>query len=428
MRRTPRKFTAEVTPSAARLLESLRDIGYDFATAIADVVDNSVSAGARRVDVVIQFDGPSSRVFIADDGEGMSETALTEALRLGTRRDYFVDELGRFGLGLKTASLSQCRSLSVITRRATARRRFTVRTLDLDLVIESDRWLIVDPGRTTAIAEAESWLQECPGTVVVWEVLDRVLPEDRPEGGWAKRRLDGLAARTAEYLAMVFHRFLEGAVPDRELVISVNGEKVAPWNPFAPAERFTAHLPPSELELVVGDYSGVVTLSPHVLPSRNRFSSLAEFEHLSGPQKWNRQQGLYIYRADRLIQGGGWCGIRAADEHTKLARAALDFTPELDALFQINVAKMRVNLPTQLRPMLERPVQELCNRAQVAYRKDAPAQRAVPVEASGARTNLLDVGLALSAAALETGEFDSLKRIAKKLRQRTPRVADDLGL
>ena len=428
MNRLSGKFAVEVTPSARRLLESLRDIGYDFVTAVADVVDNSIAAGARRVDVVIEFDGPRSRVLIADDGGGMTEADLNEALRLGTRREYFEDELGRFGLGLKTASLSQCRRMTVVTRRALINRRFSVRTLDLDLVIDTDRWVIVDPGRTPAVEDAEGWLDAGPGTVVVWEELDRVLPESRPEGGWARRRLDGLAERTAAYLAMVFHRFLEGGVPQRELVISVNGEKVAPWNPFAPSEQYSLALRSEEFELVVGDYAGCVTLAPYVLPSRNRFSSFGEFERFSGPQKWNRQQGLYIYRADRMIQSGGWCGSRAADEHTKLARAALDFPPELDALFQVNVAKMRVSLPAQLRPMLDRPIHELCNRAQVAYRQDAPALRRSNVGPSGARANSLEAGLALSAAALEVDEFRALKRILKRLRQRAPEIADALGL
>jgi hypothetical protein len=423
------KYAAEVTPSARRLLESLRDIGYDFVTAVADIVDNSISAGATRIDVVTHFDGPGSRVLIADDGAGMTETELTEALRLGTRRDYFEDELGRFGLGLKTASLSQCRSMTVVTRRAALRRRFAVRMLDLDLVIDTDRWIIIDPGQTLAVEDAQRWLADGPGTVVVWEELDRVLPETRPEGGWARRRLDALAEKTAEYLAIVFHRFLEGAVPERELVISVNGEKVIPWNPFAPSEQYSVELRSEEFELVVGDYAGIVTLVPHVLPSRNRFSSLAEFERFSGPKKWNRQQGMYIYRADRMIQSGGWCGIRAADEHTKLARVTLDFPPELDALFQVNVAKMRVTLPAQLRPMIERPIKELCNRAQVAYRKDAPAlKQPRTIDASSARGNVLEVGLALCAAAVEVDEFGSLKRIIKRLRRRAPEIADALGL
>jgi Histidine kinase-, DNA gyrase B-, and HSP90-like ATPase len=106
----------QVTPSAARLTQSLRDIGYDFPAAVADIVDNSVAAGASTVEVDIEFDGADSRVFIADDGVGMTSHALTEALRYGTRRGYARGDLGRYGLALKTASLSQCRCLTVVSR------------------------------------------------------------------------------------------------------------------------------------------------------------------------------------------------------------------------------------------------------------------------------------------------------------------------
>ena len=140
-----------------------------------------------------------------------------------------------------------------------------------------------------------------------------------------------MAAKTAEHLGIVFHRFLEDT-GGRDLVITVNGEKVQPWNPFAPGEPARAELAPQRFEVVVGDAAGTVTLQRFVLPSRDHFSSPAEFERLSGPLNWNRQQGLYIYRAGRLVQWGGWNGIRGIDEHTKLARAALDFDTDLDAV------------------------------------------------------------------------------------------------
>src|SRR6478672_9458436 len=138
-----------VTPSASRLTNSLREIGYDFPSAVADLVDNSISAGANRVEIVIEFEGIESRVLIADDGSGMSTNAVVEALRFGTRRDYDNDDLGRYGLGLKTASLSQCRTVTVASRRPGSQ-RITVRQLDLDLIQDCDEWLIIDPGPTDA--------------------------------------------------------------------------------------------------------------------------------------------------------------------------------------------------------------------------------------------------------------------------------------
>lgn len=422
-------FRRSLTPSAARLTVSLRDIGYDFPAAVADLVDNSISAGALRVDIVIEFDGSASRVFIADDGSGMSTNGVHEALRFGSRRGYGNSELGRYGLGLKTASLSQARKITVVSRRAGGTPRPIARTLDLDLIIDLDDWIVVLPGRTPELSRAREMIGSAGGTVVLWEDLDRVLPEANPDGGWARRRVDALTTKTSAHMAMVFHRFLAGELGE-PLVITVNGEKLSPWDPFASGEAATQVLPRRTFEVSVGEVSGAVTLQRFVLPSRDAFSSPAEFEKLSGPLKWNRQQGLYIYRANRLVQWGGWGGIRGIDEHTKLGRAALDFTTALDPVFQVNVAKMRVTLPSQLRPMLERPVTELCMRADDAYRKtakragDGPAQGSRS-ESAGQRATY---GLALRSAAMQSGDYAAFKRILDQLRLTSPEIVSALGL
>lgn len=432
-----RGYTA-VTPSAARLTRSLRDIGYDFPTAIADIVDNSIAVGAKRVEIVVEFDGSDSRVFVADDGSGMGESGLVEALRYGSRREYGSGELGRYGLGLKTASLSQCRSVTVVTRNSAKVARTYARTLDLDLISDTDQWLVVTPQRDEVTARAKAWLADNTGTVVVWQKLDRVLPEKRPEGGWARRRLESMASRTLAYLGVVFHRFLEGTA-ESGLAITVNGQKVEPWNPFAPGEPQRVELPPQRFEISTGESNGEVWLHRFVLPARGQFSSSEEFERLSGLLNWNRQQGMYVYRADRLVQWGGWNGLRGIDEHTKLARASLAFDTDLDEVFNINVAKVRVTLPPQLRQMLERPINELCGHADEVYRKAAHTTRAIgtvphlpmssesrpnpSTEALGA-----DTGLALRAAAMQEGEYPAFRRIVSRLRSQAPEVADLLGL
>jgi hypothetical protein len=433
--------SAAVVPSAARLTESLRDIGYDFPSAVADIVDNSIMADASRVEILIEFDGANSVVFVADDGCGMSANGLIEALRYGSRRDYSCGDLGRYGLGLKTASLSQCRSVTVVTQSGSPSGRMAIRTLDLDLIAEWDEWLIVEPTTDAEVGRARDWLTEIPGTVVIWRKLDRVLPEKRPDGGWARRRLTAMAAKTVEHLGIVFHRFLEGDRA-RKLVITVNGEKVEPWNPFAPGEPACTKLALQRFEVVVGEASGTVTLQRFILPSRDQFSSVIQFEKLSGPLNWNRQQGLYIYRAGRLVQWGGWNGIRGIDEHTKLARASLEFDTDLDAMFNINVAKMRVTIPPQLRQMLERPINELCGRADDAYRKTSRHAPSEQESRSGGRRSRppwlgpepttqgldQDAGLALRAAAMQAGEYEAFRRIAAALHEQAPEVARALGL
>jgi hypothetical protein len=426
----------DVSPSAARLTRSLRDIGYDFPTAVADVVDNSVAAGATRVEILIEHDGPDSRVFISDDGIGMSPAALLEALRFGTRRGYSRGDLGRYGLGLKTASLSQCRLVTVVSRHSRSAVRTCARALDLDLIEEWDQWVIVDPtSADPAVTRARQWLAESTGTVVIWQLLDRVLPEKRPEGGWARRRLDTLAARTAEHLGMVFHRFIEGVGDRPELVVTVNGQKVRPWDPFARDEAATVKLPAQRYEIESPGAVGKVTFTRFVLPARDKFSNAAEFDRMSGPLNWNRQQGLYVYRADRLVQWGGWGGIRGIDEHTKLARASVEFDTGLDSAFNINVAKMRVALPAQLRQLIEPSVNELCVLADDAYRKTSrtkssavPTNLADAAEVRAASQAANNAGLALRMTAMQLGHWDAWEQMEEALRRESPEVAALLGL
>ncbi|RAU93525.1 ATP-binding protein [Mycobacterium colombiense] len=419
-----------VTPSAARLTDSLRDIGYDFSSAVADLVDNSITAGATQVDIVVEFDGESSRVFIADNGYGMTANGLTEAMRFGSRRSYGSGDLGRYGLGLKTASLSQGRSFTVVTRTSNSKRPIVARQLDLDLIMEFDEWLIIDPSRSEHITRARRLLEDGTGTVVIWEKLDRVVPTKNSSGGWARRRFEVLTTRVAEHLAMVFHKYLAGEIGSEAVKITVNGAKLSPWDPFARSEKSTRELSEQVFEVEHGDAVGCVKLRRFVLPGRDQFSTLSEFDRLSGPLKWNRQQGIYTYRAGRLVQWGGWAGIRAIDEHTKLARASLEFDTDLDAAFNINVAKMRVTVPAQLRQMIERPINEMCGLADEVYRKSSNGRsKGKGSKDSGeSAAPSAEVGLALKAAAAQVGEYKAFKRIASALRENSPEVAKSLGL
>ena len=418
----------EIPPSASRLIGSLRDIGYDFFTAIADVVDNSVAAGARNVEIEIRFDGRDSSIIIGDDGIGMTERQINEALRFGSQRQYAANDLGRYGLGLKTASLSQCRRLTVLSRHSPTRCRIVGRQLDLAFIEDTDRWEVIDPELRGNAARAAMLLSQTPGTVVIWEELDRVFRATDVEGGWAKRRLAKLAPSLESYLGMVFHRYLEGNVTNRgSLHILVNGEKVQPWNPFAPNEE-TAELLPLRWEIPSSIGSSFVILKRYVLPPRSRFTTQDEFERLSGPLKWNRQQGLYIYRSDRMVQAGGWSGLRTLDEHTKLARASLDFPSMLDGLFNVDVAKMRAQIPPEVRQMLEDPINELTREADVIYRSDA-ASRSESQRGPKRSSETVDgAALAIRASAMLAGvSRGQLHLFEENLRRNHPDLAAALG-
>ena len=411
--------TREITPSASRLTSSLRDIGYEFETALADLVDNSVAAGATEVAVDVQFDGARSRVMIRDNGAGMSAGQLDEALRFGSRRSYGQRDLGKFGLGLKTASLSQARKLTVVSR-SSERGPINGLTLDLDHVEATDRWEVLVRHPDELPLSFTDPLSTGSGTVVIWEGLDRILTYSNPEGEWARRRLGQLAESARAYLAMVFHRFLAGEEGGATLKLSLDGEVVQPWDPYARGEDGTVALGVRRYVLDAGGTSGAVSVRPYVLPPKETFSSITAFEKAGGPLKWNRQQGLYIYRAGRLIQGGGWSGLRTLDEHTKLARVAIEFDPPLDPLFQVNVAKMRVALPTELKSQITAQISEVCHEADRVYREASAARRPEDDESVRSRTGSgSDVLLAMRASALRLGreEFQTFERVVAELRR-----------
>lgn len=359
---------ATILPSAGRLMGSLRDIGYDLPGALADLVDNSIDASAKNIAVEICPEGAVSWIRVSDDGIGMSPSEVDEAMRYGSHATYAETALGHFGLGLKTASLSQCRRLTVASRRG-PRGRISIRRWDLDTVLARDSWDLESLPASQAPAALLEALPSTGGTVVLWESLDRLLPR-RQTDGLVARVLNHRADEVREHLAMVFHRFLDGeAFDDRSSVtLTVNGERVEPWDPFARDEPQCRALAPQQL--LVGDDGAELQLDvqPYVLPSQHAFSSPEAHRRAAGPNRWNRHQGFYIYRRDRLIQAGGWNRLRTLDEHAKLARIAVDLPIGHEDRFAVDVAKMRIVIPEELRGPLRAIASGAVSIAQERYR------------------------------------------------------------
>ena len=247
---------------------------------------------------------------------------------------------------------------------------------------------------------------------------------------------------------MVFHRFLSGEAKRRKkLSITINGSVVAPWDPFARDEGKTEVLQEQEFEVAATDRNGIVLFQPFVLPNRQMFSSETAFQRYAGHAKWNYQQGFYIYRADRMIQSGGWSRMRAPDEHTKLARIAINFYSDLDTAFAINVAKMSVTLPSDLKDQMAGVVESVVKRAKAVYNKESePSSAPSPSSPSTQKPLSAKHGsgsqapparapeemnyparVYLEQAAKATGETAALGKIAAELRTFAPGVADELG-
>ena len=356
----------EIIPSARRLMKSLRDMGYDFAQAIADVVDNSIAARSTRIRIDVEFDGDESWVRIADDGLGMRAEELREAMRYGAERDYDDEDLGKFGLGLKTASMSQCRRLSVASRWNPKRAEVHAYAWDLEHIEGTNKWEILPLTRQEHGPALHDVLKDRPGTVVLWQRLDRILGYRHPYGESAKNRLAQMAREAEQHLSMVLHRFLSGDAK-RRIHIHVNDNEVRPWDPFCRSEPRTSKWEPLYVRVEEEGAKGAVRIEPYILPHQSDFSSPSAFKNAAGPNGWNQQQGLYVYRAGRLIQSGGWSRLRAPDEHTKLARVAVSFAPSLDEAFKVNVAKMRVQIPSSIRDELASLIQQLTREARRVY-------------------------------------------------------------
>lgn len=349
-------------PRPGALIESLRAFGYDAPTAIADLVDNSIAAKAKNVWLEFIWAGESSIIVVKDDGTGMSERELVEAMRIGSRSPRDPREprdLGRFGLGLKTASLSQCRSLTVASKKHDT--RVTTRTWDLDFVIERDEWLLLqDPPQATRTT-LDALEQQEQGTVVIWALLDRLVGEVAVEDDAAENAFYAVADQIRDHLAMVFSEYLS----DRGgMIIHVSGHPVAPWDAFLAGNDATQILPVEPLHYREQD----IRVTPYVLPHHTRLSPSA-WERAGGIHGWNAHQGFYIYRNRRLLVAGDWLGLGfTKEEHYKLARIRIDLTSESDFDWALDVKKSRAWPPHDLRDQLRRIAKLTRSRASEVYR------------------------------------------------------------
>jgi hypothetical protein len=369
-------------PGARRLIESLRDLGYDCATAIADLVDNSISARASEVHIEIQTQGPTKAPFIliADNGLGMDRERLYEAMRFGAHQEYTAEDLGKYGLGLKTASLSQCRCLTVASKARPSKgsrpRRHFARW-DLDHVDATDDWDLLLPDadelQKWELEQLEDNVTDSGGTAVMWTGLEEALPLLSDHNVRKRERfLAELCDVVSLHLRMVFHRFMDGSLTGRRrLRIHLCGQQLEPWDPFcldeSTRELDLLKLPVTLHERDGSEISDHVIVKPFLLPREDEFSSQAAWREASGPGSWNQQQGFYFYRNDRLLQAGGWSHVRTRDEHIKLLRVAVHFPQTLDRAFAINVTKMRARFPPEVLDSVKTAVSKWAKTARERY-------------------------------------------------------------
>ena len=335
-----------VRPEPESLLQSARSFGYTVETAIADLIDNSITANASEIKITYGIDRYSSFVRIEDNGKGMSEKELLNAMKIGsfnplhTRQE---NDLGRFGLGLKTASFSQCRRLTVKTRNKLGKK--FIRCWDLDIVAKEKDWVLLrDCADKNSEKNISDFSSDGAGTIILWEKLDRLVEacELKSDKEHFYRKFDNVR----KHLGITFHRFIE----EDEISISVLDDSIKAINPF----NISVEVPSSELpEEQLSINRQHISIQPFILPHESKLSE-EERNHLEIIKGWTEHQGIYLYRNKRLIADGTWLDLDfRKKESQRLCRIRIDIPNTLDKEWQIDVKKASAKIPDVIRKRIK---------------------------------------------------------------------------
>lgn len=343
------------------MIETFRSIGYNIETAVADIVDNAISAGARNVWIGYVWRGAETTLWIKDDGIGMDDAGLIQALRPGSKdpqeqRDP--KDLGRFGLGLKTASFSQCRCVTAVSKQLGGESAHWA--WDLDYVREHNTWDLIRRPLPSWVDDEMQGLAS--GTMIIWDQMDRLVRDLKSEDKDSHKKFLEVMDIVRRHCAMVFHRFIQR----RNLSIFFQGVVIEPWDPFLEDHSATQKFPEDKLS------NGRVTMKGFVLPHQSKIDELA-FRAASGIKGWNAHQGFYIYRGDRLLLAGDWLRLFKKEEHYKLARIQINLPNDMDDAWQIDIKKSVARPPLLLREQLKSYASTVRLQAVEVYRHKGKA-------------------------------------------------------
>lgn len=348
--------TVSAVPEASSMIETFRAIGYNIETAIADIIDNSISANAKNVWVNFEWLGSKTCLSIKDDGFGMNDSELIQAMRPGSKnplQDRESKDLGRFGLGLKTASFSQARKLTVISKKSDYNSVYW--TWDLDFVNQTGKWELIKFLPDEKFEKDLSHLLS--GTIVIWNDIDRVVKNFKQDDNKALDKFLLIMEQVKKHLSMVFHKFMESG----KIKIYFQDQKIEPWNPFLLDEPSTQIFPEEKIQ------NGLVKIEGYVLPHKSKISE-EKYKQAEGAKGWNEQQGFYIYRNERLLLAGDWLGLFRKEEHYKLTRIQIELPNTLDAEWQIDIKKSVARPPLIFREQIKAYAMKVRAQAVEVYR------------------------------------------------------------
>ena len=344
-------------PKASTLMGSLRSMGYSFDSAVADVVDNSISAHAQNVRILFPTNPMDELALgILDDGDGMTADVLFEAMRYGclsAEEERSEEDLGRFGMGMKSASLSQCRCLTVVSFEG---KKINGYTWDYNHILETQDWMIqeLDKNEIDKLPYIEKLKEQKIGTLVIWQDFDVIF---NSSGGQVYSTLVELRSSLENTLALIYHRYLTG-IGTQRLHIFINELDIKPQDPFL--EQHPKTTVKKEIELDIKDSNGIermIKIRPFILPFATELKE-KDKQLIGGIENLRAKQGFYIYRNKRLIIWGTWFGMKQRAELTKNARIRVDIPNSLDDIWSIDIKKQQASIPKQILHRLKKAVEE----------------------------------------------------------------------
>ena len=349
--------TAQAEPDASSMIETFRAIGYSIDTAIADIIDNSITAEAKNIWVDYIWGGSNTVLSILDDGNGMNNEELIQAMRPGARNPLDTrdtNDLGRFGLGLKTASFSQTRKFSVVSKRIDC--EVCLWSWDLDFVNKSKSWSLIKycPTESNFTEKVEELTS---GTCVIWWDLDRITKDTKEDSEDSKNKFLEKMEGVKSHLSMVFHRFIEDGVN-----IFFQGRKIEPWDPLMIG--FDGLQPKPDVKFS----NGQIYIKGFVLPHRSKLSP-EDYKCGKGPKdSWTAHQGFYVYRSRRLLVAGDWLGLFKKEVHYDLCRIRIDLPNNVDEDWQIDIKKSIARPPLKYKDQIISIAKEVRTQALEVYR------------------------------------------------------------
>lgn len=354
------RFT-DASPDPKSHIKTLMRIGYTMPSAVSDILDNSITANAKNIEIRSLPGLEEPNLSIVDDGEGMSPDELIHNMRIGCKDpsdERLRGDLGRFGSGLKTASFSQARRLTVISKKVGG--PLCAAIWDIDRIENENTWCLEileeDELKSHPLILLDSQLRQ--GTQVIWEKLSCINKTSHSLDN--ETIMSANLSDLSDYISLHFHKFMEG---QNKRSISINGRKLEPIDPFMSRSQGYQEGRSEKLRCK----GGYIEINTHVLPHFNRMES-KPLERLGGANGIVQNQGLYIYREGRLINAGGWLGLAKTSQLGALARVEVNVPSSLDQDWATDVKKASLQLPPRIKKELRKFLSDPIKRSKRVYR------------------------------------------------------------